>query len=455
MNTQSNPPQRGRRSSRGQVTAFVLVWIFITLVMGACTFIAIYFASGEANLIGLAAAAPSPTPIEATATLLPTIAPPTETPTIPTDVPAVPAEPSPTPTTLPRLDTDTFGYGIQVQENYDLQDYWYELVSDRLGLSWVKQQVRWEVIELERGNIDWSMLDLVVPAADRHGLKLMLSVVTTPDWARPAGADLSKHGPPANFQDYVNFITAILERYPGKIHAIEVWNEQNLDREWSDPQGLSAARYVEMLALAYNAIRAVDPGVIVISGALSPTGVTGPGSIDDFRFFDQMIAAGMLNYTDCVGAHHNGYNIPPDAVWDDPSTMGPQARNFTGPWTNLNHSWSFRSTLEYYYNAVVAAGGTQKLCVTEFGWATADDLDGYPRGFEFALDNTLQEQADWIVQAFQWLAEWEGAWIAFLWNLNYGPQSGDPTNDNVPYSILALDGSPRPAFDALEAMPKQ
>ncbi len=454
--TKPRPTPRPQRRARRQVIVFVLVWLAITLVMGACTFIAIYFASGEANLSSLLAAAPTATQIQATATLLPTIPPATATPTVAaTDTPAETAAPTATPTLLPREDT-RFGYGIQVQENYDLQDYWYELVSKRLGLSWVKQQIRWEALEPEKGKIDFSILDLVVPAAAKHNLKLMLSVVTAPDWARPAGADLSKHGPPGNFQDYANFLTAILQRYPGQIHAIEVWNEQNLDREWSDPQGLSAARYVEMLGVAERAIHAVDPGVIVISGALSPTGVNNAGAMDDFRYFDQLIAAGLLNYADCVGAHHNGYNIPPSAVWDNPSTMGPQATYFTGPWTNLNHSWSFRSTLEYYYNAIVAAGGTQRLCITEFGYATVEDMSGYPPGFEFARDNTLQEQSDWIVQAFQWLANWERAWIAFLWNLNYSPQAGgDPTNDNAPYSILKGDGSPRPAFDALAAMEKE
>ena len=451
MTTTSKIPYRRRK--RRQVAVFVVLWVALTLVMGACTFVAIYFASGEINLPALQAAAPTATRLQATATLLPTIPPATATPTVVTDIPAEPTDVPATPTLLPREDT-RFGYGIQVQENYDLQDYWYELVAKRLGLNWVKQQVRWEVFEPEKGQIDFSVLDLVVPAAGKQGLKLMLSVVAAPDWARPPGADLSKHGPPANFQDYVNFNTAILERYPGKIHAIEVWNEQNLDREWSDPQGLSAARYVEMLGVAERAIHAVDPGVIVISGALSPTGVNTARAMDDFRYFDQLIAAGLLNYADCVGAHHNGINIPPDAVWDDPRTMGPQATYFTGPWTNLNHSWSFRSTLEYYYNAIVAAGGAQRLCVTEFGWATVEDLDGYPAGFEFARDNTLREQADWIVQAFEWLSDWEGAWIAFLWNLNYGPQSGDPKNDNVPYSILSINGSPRPAFDALAVMPK-
>jgi hypothetical protein len=436
--------------------------------MGACTFAALYFSSGSANLTREAAAAPTATPVPATATLLPTIASDTTTPegggpdaapvaTIAQPTEETPAEPpTATPTLLPREDS-SFGYGIQVQENYDLQDYYYELVANRLGLNWVKQQIRWEVMEPEQGNIDFSVLDLVVPAAAKHNLKLMLSVVTSPEWALPAGAAEGKGSPPSDFQYYADYLTAVLERYPGQIHAIEIWNEMNIDREWYDPQyGISAERYVELLGVAERAIHAVDPGVIVISGALSPTGWNDETARDDFRYFDELIAAGLLNYADCVGAHHNGINVPPLARWDDPESLGPKPENYTGPWDNPHHSWSFRSTLEYYYNAIVAAGGTQRLCITEFGWPTSEGVGGAPEGFGFALDNTLEEQAEYIVTAYEWLAEWEGAWIAYLWNLNYSPMAGgDPNNDNVPYSILAPDGSPRPAFEAVAAMPKE
>jgi hypothetical protein len=281
----------------------------------------------------------------------------------------------------------------------------------------------------------------------------MLSVVTAPDWAREAGVDVSKHGPPANNADYVNFVSAILERYPGRIHAIEVWNEQNLDREWMSTGGLSAANYVALLRETYTAVKAIDPGVIVISGALSPTGGwTEPdgrvSAVDDFDYLDQLINAGMLNYADCVGAHHNGYNIGPNVEWD--SVPNDTTASYRGPFDNKHHSWSFRSTLQTYANKIQLAGGEQKLCVTEFGWASTEDLGGYPAGFEFANDNTLEEQADWIVEAITLMEEWDIVWLAFIWNFNYGPQAGWATdNDNVPYSIIGKDWQFRPAYDAI------
>ncbi|MBC8097859.1 MAG: hypothetical protein H7Y11_00315, partial [Armatimonadetes bacterium] len=125
---------------------------------------------------------------------------------------------------------------------------------------------------------------------------------------------------------------------------------------------------------------------------------------------------------------------------------------FRGPFENPHHSWSLRSTLEEYARKVQLAGGTQKLCITEFGWASTEDLDGTPRGFEFANDNTLAEQEQWTIEALDNMDEWDFVWLAFVWNLNYGPQAGWNTdNDNVPYSIIGPNWVNRPVYDALAA----
>jgi hypothetical protein len=283
----------------------------------------------------------------------------------------------------------------------------------------------------------------------------MLSVVTAPDWSRPAFGNT--HGPPEDLNQFTAFLSKLIDHYPDQISAIEVWNEQNLDREWQAADGLVAAKYIEMLQMAYETIKAKDPNIIVISGALAPTGgwVESDGrvtALDDFVYLQQLLEGGMLNYADCVGVHHNGYNIGPDVTAEDaPAQAEAATASFRGPFDNVHHSWSFKSTLQTYYQMI---DGQKKLCVTEFGWASTEGIGGTPPGFGFADDNTLQEQADWVVQAFQLQREWDVTWLAFLWNLDYGPKGLGPEDNNVPYSILNLDGSPRPAFDAVEAMPK-
>jgi hypothetical protein len=360
-------------------------------------------------------------------------------------------EPTAEPALSPVEDT-RFQVGIQVQQaldfNPDIQDSWMREVQ-KLGLNWIKQQVRWEDFQPTPGEIDWRILDLVMPSAQHFGHRVMLSIVTAPDWAREPGVNLNRHGPPANNSDYVNFVTAILERYPGQVHAIEVWNEQNLDREWTSIRGLSARNYVSLLSDTYNAVKAIDPGIIIISGALSPTGLNdGIGAYDDYFYLEQMLAAGVLDVADCIGAHANGYNIGPNVPWNQVPN-DPSAR-FRGPFANPHHSWSFYSTINGYADRVRGAGGDQKICVTEFGWASTEDLDGYPPGFEFANDNTLEEQRDFTIQALNLMQEWGNVWLAFIWNLNYGPQAGwDTNNDNVPYSIIGKDYAFRPVYDAI------
>ncbi|MAS32572.1 MAG: hypothetical protein CL610_01110 [Anaerolineaceae bacterium] len=462
---------------RRGIRTFAIVWSLITVVMGACTFFAIYTVYGVVNPGSSItdtsnAALPMPT-TGAGAAALPTLAFPTR---MPTSIPPTPTQPQavaqvtqpeeteaveptdapPPPTPLP-VENRQFQVGTQVQVSPDLnpenQELWMREVRDKLHLNWYKQQVRWEDIEPEPGEFNWASLDLSLPLAADYGMKVMLSVVTAPEWSREQGVNTAQHGPPADPQDYGNFVAAILERYPGMVHGIEVWNEQNLDREWTSTGGLSAANYVELLRVATQSIKNVDPGVIVISGALSPTGGwTEPDgrvtAIDDFIYFDSLINAGLLNYADCVGAHHNGYNIGPSVPWNN-VTNDPTAI-FRGPFDNPHHSWSFYSTLQTYANKIELAGGDQPLCITEFGWATTEDLDGAPAGFGFAEDNTLDEQAEWTVEALDEMESWGTVWLAFIWNFNYGPQAGwDPTNDNVPYSMIGKDWNFRPIYDAV------
>jgi hypothetical protein len=360
----------------------------------------------------------------------------------------------------PSAGDEAFGYGIAVSGvGGGDPAYWMGQV-DRLGLGWVKQQIKWKDWESTPGEMDWSGFDAVVEAANRRGLKVMFSVVDAPEWSRSYTDQNTEGAPPDNLQVVADFTGRLVDRYNGRIHAIEVWNEQNLDREWDTAEGVNPERYVEMLRLSYEAIKSRDPNIIVISGALSPTAgrQTDPNDpdrviwMDDFDYFDRMIELGALSYCDCVGAHHNGINLPPDVAWDE-GYNDPTAQ-FRGPFDNPHHSWSFKSTLWGYHERIQAAGDDTPLCVTEFGWASAEGFDDHPPGFEFALDNTLQEQAEWDVQAFRLMREWGFVRLAFLWNLNYSQLGWGPEDPNAPYAIIDFEGAPRPAFEALQEMEK-
>ncbi len=430
----------------------IAVWALLLILALACVF----------GWIKLPAEHPAKTPAP---TATPTVAAPSNpavaTPggslILPTPTPKNPDQAT---ATLAPLPWGPFGYGIAAHA-ISMPDYTLDQIAYQLKFNWLKQQVRWDHFSPAPGQMDWSGYDVVVSFANERGLKVLFSVVGSPKWSRTYFDANPEAAPPDDLTLFTNFLAEMVERYKGKIHAIEVWNEQNLDREWDTAEGVKASSYVEMLRLAYQTIKSRDPNIIVISGALSPVGASAtdranPNRViymDDFLYFQQMIDAGFLNYADCVGAHHNGINMPPDVAWNE-GYNDPTAK-FRGPFDNPDHSWSFKSTLWGYHEMVQKAGFNKPLCVTEFGWATSEGFGATPVGFEFADDNTLEEQAKWDVQAFQLMREWGFVHLAFLWNLDYSYKAGaGATDPNAPYSILDLRGAARPAYDALSKMPK-
>ncbi len=361
----------------------------------------------------------------------------------------------------PRAASPAFGYGIQ--SNWPVGDigYFNSIMAEQLKLNWTKAQVRWSEFEPQNGEIDtfkWQLLDAFTADANKKGLNIVFGVLEAPAWSRSVN-EPGLLGPPDDYSQAARFFAKVAARYQGCVQAIEVWNEMNLDREWTIPsRQINAADYVRFLQAIAPAIRAVDPNIVIVMGALSPTGSTDPGKyMDDFEYMDQFVAGGGPELVDCVGVHLNGYNMPPDKEWNE-GYNDPAAR-FRGPFDNPNHSWSFKSTLFGYYQKT-----RKPQCVTEFGWASMENLkdkagmpvQGAPPGFDFALDNTEQEQADWIVQAFQIMRDSGFVRFGVIFNLDYIQKvGGEPNEENVsPFSITRRDGSPRPAFDAVRDMPK-
>jgi polysaccharide biosynthesis protein PslG len=439
---------------RPQSTASVLIglWIGLTVVAGLGTFAVLFWAAGGF------AAAPVPT-----AGLPPTVA-----VTVETSTPNL-AEPKMEPTQAvstackyPAAPASGFGYGIQshVFGGGDLS-YFLSGVKE-LGLQWLKIQVRWNYLEQKQGEIDWTIMDTAMKVSCENGLHVMLSVVAGPPWTHASPMSGDNQAPPDDPQLYADFLTKILDRYPGQVGAIEVWNEENLEREWNTTEGINPDAYLKLLQIAYTTIKSKDPNVTVISGALSPTGINCNGSwpdcqggrpivVDDATYLTKLVQIGGLQYADCIGAHSNGTNLPPDSDGANPPGDGSNY-SFKGPWQSPHYSWALRSQVETYAKIL----NNQKLiCVTEFGYASP--MGGkYPPNFAFAADVSEAQQADYLVKAFNWMRDSKKVKLAFLFNLDYGQLgSGDPSkDDNMLFSLLNMDGSPRPAFDAIKSMAK-
>ncbi len=354
--------------------------------------------------------------------------------------------PGPTPTGTGAPFT-AFGYGVQAHMvDNDQAPRVMQAVQD-LGFGWVKQQVEWKRHEPAKGQYDWGPLDEIASRAQAAGVRVLFSVTASPRWARPAGADFNVDGPPANVQDLANFMAALASRYRGRVQAYEVWNEPNLHTHWGNER-IDATRYVQLLAASYRAIKGVCPECTVVSAGLTPTGTNdGIIAVDDFVYLRRLYNAGLRYYTDAIGAHPSGYNVAPDRYYTnacEPDFI------FKGPCQTPHHSWSFRSTMEGYRNIMVAYGDSRKrIWPTEFGWASNPTPVAH---YEYAADNTLQEQAQFTVRAYQMMKSWGWVGVAFLWNLNFKVIA--PGSEQAQWGIVDGNWGPMPVYTALKTMAK-
>lgn len=120
---------------------------------------------------------------------------------------------------------------------------------------------------------DFSTADAMIAAAGRHDLDVTAVVLRAPAWAT---AEPLFYAPPseAGRSAYARFLTTLVDRYGtgGPLageHPVtrwQVWNEPNGPYFWAEQNVKS--RYVDLLKVAYPAIKAADPNAQVIAAGL-------------------------------------------------------------------------------------------------------------------------------------------------------------------------------------------
>ncbi len=313
----------------------------------------------------------------------------------------------------------------------------------QMGFTWVKQNIAWRDIEIAKGQYNWSLADDVVRRVGRRdGIKLLVRLDRQPFWSQAPNTDPLDNAPPANLNDFGSFCQAFADRFKGKIAAYEVWNEPNLAREWGN-QPPNPQQYVELLKGCYLGIKSADPNAIVISAGLAPTGTSDQTAMPDDQFFDQMYQAGAANYFDILGVDAPGYKAPPEISPADVaarSDLGGQ-RFFA-----FRHVEDIRAIMEKYHDAA------KQIAILEFGWTT----DPIHAAYAWHAV-TEQQQADYMVRAYQYAYDHWSPWISIMSALTLPDPFWTPDDEQYWWAITYPDwpeNKVRPAYDALKAMPK-
>jgi hypothetical protein len=126
----------------------------------------------------------------------------------------------------------------------------------------------WDVIEPAcKGCFNWERTDGWRDEARRTGRTIFASLAYVPAWAN--GGRHYEY-PPLDFQDWYDFVFAVVSRYRGDIALWGVWNEPNLDIYLNPPD---LRTYRTLAVLAHAAIRAANPRAIVVGPDVSWHGV--------------------------------------------------------------------------------------------------------------------------------------------------------------------------------------
>ena len=290
-----------------------------------------------------------------------------------------------------------------------------ELVRE-MGAPWIVEYFLWAAHEPQRGVYDWSHADLVVDHAVNQGLTVIARLGYVPEWARPPRTNhlyLDETG----YDDFARFAAAFVAHFQGRVRYLIIWNEPNLSQEWgfrpADPAG-----YAALLRRVYPSVKAANPEVQVLGGALAPT-LAPPGSewgMNDLDYLQGMYDAGAAPYFDILSAHAYGWTFDPD------SPPSPDAVNFR--------------RVELLREIMIRNGdGAKHVLITEGGW------NDHPRWTKAVRP---AQRVRYTIRGYEIvLNEWPWVDALCLWAFRY-PRPAGTYQDN--YTFLSGDFQPKPIY---------
>ncbi|MBC7262771.1 MAG: cellulase family glycosylhydrolase [Chloroflexi bacterium] len=304
------------------------------------------------------------------------------------------------------------------------------------GFHWIRQEFPWEDIEISgkgdfwdhKWNVSaWAKYDRIVELANQYGLEIIARLDNPPAWSRARGDEIGTRAPPDNFEDFGDFVYAVVSRYKGKIRYYQIWNEPNIYPEWGeqppDPEG-----YVELLRIAYQRAKEADPNCVILCAGLAQTIEHNDRNMDDLMYLQRMYDAGAAPYFDIMGVMAYG-------LWTGPTDrrVSPDRTNFARP--------------QLIRDIMVRNGDAHKpIWATEIGWnALPSDFPGVANFGRV----TLEKQAEYAVQAYQ-RAQDEWPWMGVM-NYWFFKRATDAERDQSFYyfRLVEPDFTPLPVYEAL------
>ena len=165
----------------------------------------------------------------------------------------------------------------------------------------------WPSVESEKGKWNFANVDKYVSIAEEHQVEILMPLALSPAWASSRPEEKSGYSPgnaaePRDLNDWRNYVRTVATRYKGRVHAYEIWNEPNLKNFYTG----SPAQLVQLVSVAYQALKGIDPAIIVCSPAFTEA--------IGLSMFEQYLNAGGARYADVIGYHLYVSPGPPEEM---------------------------------------------------------------------------------------------------------------------------------------------
>ena len=315
------------------------------------------------------------------------------------------------------------------------------LLAKLAGFDTIRITQTWVTGQTTLGPTDQITLANAIAAAQFSGLRIVLSIY-------PYGSSVT----PLTDQDrtdFAAFCVDVANRFP-YVHDFIVGNEPNLNRFWLPqfgPSGedLAAPAYEQLLAVTYDALKAVRPHSTIYGGALAPRGVDKPGTGRDTHSPTAFIADLGTAY------RASGRQVPiMDAFafhpYPETSSTGPNFPHPNGTSIGLADYTKLVGLLGTAFDGTAQHGSTLPILYDEFGIETTIPAAKAPlyTGTEPTTTKPVDEatQAQMYTQAMQMTFCQPTVMGLFLFHVQDEAamsawQSGEYYVDGTPKSSLA------------------
>jgi polysaccharide biosynthesis protein PslG len=340
-------------------------------------------------------------------------------------------------------DVSPFGVNTFLEQEVEpaKRDRALGMIADA-GFAWVRQDFPWADIEIDaKGDFEdrrnpparsaWAKYDNIVALVEQHGLQLIVRLSSPPKWSHAGYTDLGEFGPPANLADFADYAAAVAQRYKGRIHIYQVWNEPNIYPEWGE-QAVNPEDYARMLCQAYGRIKQIDPQALVLSAALAPTVAQDGHDLSDLVFLQRMYNAGAGQCFDILSAQ--GYGL----------FSGPYDHRASPLVTNVARHVLLRDIM-------VRNGDARKpIWLAELNWnATPNTPDTISGVGSYGLV-TEEEQARYVPQAYERARqEWPWVGVMSIWFFKR-PSDAERNQSWYYFRMVEPDFTPTPLYSAVK-----